>query len=347
MPAHNVPVTDPLPSRSMLLTTDSVGGRDRFDFWREVVGRLYQGMEVRPLAAVDHFSGNVTAMTAGAMRLARVRAWPTPHVGVRTRATIARDDAPYFMIGVTVAGTGTLVQDDRTAVVRAGDFAMYDSTRPCVLRIEGDLEMLTLHVPRMTMLAVLPGAAAATATVINGRQGSAALISPLLKNLSATADSAAPVVQQHCATAAVELIAASLAEITALPTGVPLRAATLARAHQHIEQNLWDPDLSPAGVARAVFVSPRYLQALFHEQQTSVARFVMKRRLDRAHHDLADPRLAHLPVGDIAARLGFRRPSHFASAFRTRFGLSPREHRNVTMANRGGSSAPHCHRSGR
>jgi AraC-like DNA-binding protein len=216
-----------------------------------------------------------------------------------------------------------------------------------VLRIEGDLEMLTLHVPRMTMLAVLPGAAAATATVINGRQGSAALISPLLKNLSATADSAASVVQQHCATAAVELIAASLAEITALPTGVPLRAATLARAHQHIEQNLWDPDLSPAGVARAVFVSPRYLQALFHEQQTSVARFVMKRRLDRAHHDLADPRLAHLPVGDIAARLGFRRPSHFASAFRTRFGLSPREHRNVTMANRGGSSAPHCHRSGR
>ncbi|MFB4274515.1 helix-turn-helix transcriptional regulator [Nonomuraea sp. MTCD27] len=84
---------------------------------------------------------------------------------------------------------------------------------------------------------------------------------------------------------------------------------------------------APAAVARAVFVSPRHLQALFHEQQTSVARYVMKRRLDRAHHDLADPRLAHLSVADIATQLGFRRPSHFAYVFRTQFGLSPREHR--------------------
>ncbi|WP_327582988.1 helix-turn-helix domain-containing protein [Nonomuraea sp. NBC_00507] len=312
---------------SVLLTTDSVDGRDRFDFWREVVCRLYLGMEVRPLATVDHFSGRVTTMTAGAVQLARVRARPTPHVGARARATIARDDAPYFLIGVTLAGTGTLVQDDRTAVVRAGDFAMYDSTRPCVLQVEGDLEMLTLHIPHMTMLAVLPGASAFTATAINGRDGSAALIYPLLKNLSATADTASPVVQRHYATAAVELIAASLAEIASLPTGAPLRAATLARAQQYIEQNLWDPDLSPAAVARAVFVSPRHLQALFHEQQTSVARYVMKRRLDRAHHDLADPRLAHLSVADIATQLGFRRPSHFAYVFRTRFGLSPREHR--------------------
>jgi AraC-like DNA-binding protein len=120
----------------------------------------------------------------------------------------------------------------------------------------------------------------------------------------------------------------------------PLRAATLARAQQHIEQNLWDPDLSPTDVARAVFVSPRHLHALFREQGTSVARYLMKRRLDHAHRDLADPRLARLSVADIAARLGFRRPSHFAHAFRTRFGLSPSEHRHS------GQPAPRAPASG-
>jgi AraC-like DNA-binding protein len=318
------------PSRRVLLSTDSVDRRDRFDLWREVVGRLYLGMDVRPLAAVEHFSGRVSTMTAGSVHVARVSARPTPHVGVRTPAAIARDGEHCFLIGMTLAGTGTLVQGDRTAVVRPGDFAMYDSTRPCVLHIEGDLEMLTLQIPWMTMVAALPGAAAATATVINGRRGSAALIRPLLEDLLATADGAAPAAQRHCAAAAVELIAASLTEIASLPAGAPLRAATLARAQQYIEQHLWDPDLSPADVARAVFVSPRHLQAIFHEQQTSVARFVMQRRLERAHHDLADPRQAHLSVADIAARLGFRRPSHFAHVFRTRFGLSPREHRHAS-----------------
>lgn len=78
-----------------------------------------------------------------------------------------------------------------------------------------------------------------------------------------------------------------------------------------------------------------YLQALFHDDGTSVARYVMKRRLDRAHHDLTDPRLAHLPIADVAARLGFKRPSHFTHVFKTRFGVNPREHRNTARHPRG------------
>jgi AraC-like DNA-binding protein len=49
--------------------------------------------------------------------------------------------------------------------------------------------------------------------------------------------------------------------------------------------------------------------------------------MDRIRRDLADPDLAHLSACAIAARRGFRNPSHFGKLFRAEFGRSPGEFR--------------------
>ena len=311
-----------------MVTTDLVDEPDRFDFWRDVVCRLSVEIEARPLGAVQGFRGSATGMTAGAVQLSRVSVEPIAHIATRTPATIARANEQYFVIGLPLSGACRLVQGERTATLLAGDFALSDTSRPYTLHIDGHLDLLLLRIPQERMRVVLPRAAAATAITVGG-QGSAALVRPLLVNLIGTAGSASPAAQRHRVAAAIELVAASLAEITSLPTDAPPRLAHLVRAKQYIEENLGDRDLSPEVIARAAFVSSRYLQGLFHDDGTSVARYVMQRRLDRAYQDLTDPRLAHVPVADVAARLGFKRPSHFAYVFRTRFGLSPRERRNT------------------
>lgn len=313
----------------IVVTTDSVDERDRFDFWREVVCRSYVEMETRPLDRVDRFSGSIAAMTAGAVQVSRVRLRNLSHLSARTPVTIARAHEHYYVIGLVLDGAGTLVQGEHTAVTRRGDFAMYDTARPYALYMDGDIDMLALRIPQALMSAVMPRAHAATGAVVDGRNGSGSLLAPLLGNLIDTAGSASPAAQRHLATAAVELVAASLAEITALPNDAPLRTASLVRAQQHIEEHLNDPDLSPEDIAHAVFVSLRSLHSIFRDQGTSVARYVMERRLDRAYQELVDPRLAHLRVAEVAARLGFKRASHFTSAFKTRFGVSPREHRGT------------------
>ncbi|WP_242624354.1 helix-turn-helix transcriptional regulator [Micromonospora kangleipakensis] len=80
-------------------------------------------------------------------------------------------------------------------------------------------------------------------------------------------------------------------------------------------------------MAEAHHLSLRSLHRLFEGSGTTVAALIRTGRLDCCYRDLADPRLRHLTVRQVAARCGFRDPAHFSRAFRAAYGLSPREHR--------------------
>ena len=74
--------------------------------------------------------------------------------------------------------------------------------------------------------------------------------------------------------------------------------------------------------------SLRSLHRLFEGTGTSVAALIRTGRLERCFRELADPRLRHLTVRQVAACCGFRDPAHFSRAFRAAYGLSPAEHRD-------------------
>jgi AraC-like DNA-binding protein len=74
-------------------------------------------------------------------------------------------------------------------------------------------------------------------------------------------------------------------------------------------------------------VSIRYLHRLFETQQTTVADWIRRRRLDRCRRDLVDPALRDLPVNAIAARWGLLNAAHFSRTFRAAYGVPPVEYR--------------------
>jgi AraC-like DNA-binding protein len=82
-----------------------------------------------------------------------------------------------------------------------------------------------------------------------------------------------------------------------------------------------DPELNPAGIARAVGISERYLHQLFRDTDQTPMRLVKARRLEQCHRDLLNPALATKPVGEIALARGYRRADQFAHDFRQRFGI--------------------------
>ncbi|HEU5023418.1 MAG TPA: AraC family transcriptional regulator [Spirillospora sp.] len=90
---------------------------------------------------------------------------------------------------------------------------------------------------------------------------------------------------------------------------------------------LGDADLTPSTIAAAHHISLRYLHRLFQQDGHTVAGWIRARRLERCHRDLADPGLAARPINAIAARWGFRSSAHFSQAFRSAYGLSPRQFR--------------------
>ena len=96
---------------------------------------------------------------------------------------------------------------------------------------------------------------------------------------------------------------------------------------------LADPDLDVDAVAADAGISPRYLRRLFAAENDHFGNYLKARRLERCHADLASPLHAQLGISEIAFRWGFNDAAHFSRSFRSRFGITPREHRRNASSN--------------
>ncbi len=95
--------------------------------------------------------------------------------------------------------------------------------------------------------------------------------------------------------------------------------------------------LSAAQVAEGVHVSPRQLERLFRRHlDTTPAAFAAAARLERARGLL---RQTHMSVTEVAVACGFASAAYFSTAYRSRFGRSPRADRDAAEPRRERSAA--------
>jgi AraC-like DNA-binding protein len=106
-------------------------------------------------------------------------------------------------------------------------------------------------------------------------------------------------------------------------TRLRTRAEILLDIQAFIETHLGDPELDPDRIARASFISTRYLHKLFESEGTSVCRWIRESRLERCRRDLLDPSLDDETILTIASRWGLPGPQHFSRLFRSAYGCSP------------------------
>ncbi len=105
--------------------------------------------------------------------------------------------------------------------------------------------------------------------------------------------------------------------------GLTPREYLLQSAIDEAERRLADRTLNAAVLAERVHVSRRTLEKLFAERGTTVARWLLERRLERSRSDLTSSRAADASVEVIAQRWGFADRTHFSRVFRDRFGVAP------------------------
>lgn len=118
----------------------------------------------------------------------------------------------------------------------------------------------------------------------------------------------------------------------------------VVRAHTHLEHRRvylqarlvidrhYGKRLTVTALARALATSPRQLQRAYERfGESTFHEDLIARRLRAAAELLAQPAI---PVADIARLVGYRQPSHFAKAFRGRYGASPARFRAELRARR-------------
>ncbi|MDQ0908860.1 AraC-like DNA-binding protein [Streptomyces canus] len=247
----------------------------------------------------------------GAVRLSAVRCPATELPGGGTGAP----GGHRYHLTLLLGGALALDQEDRSARPGPGDLVLVDGGRPFQLALTAPRNVLvTAHLP------VVPGdPAQCVARTIGGRQGLGALVSGLLTGLARDTTFYRPADERRLGVAVLELTGALLDQGRPDPAPQPL----LPRIQAYVLAHLGDGPLTPDDVAAAHHISTRYLHRLFQRQGLTVAAWIKTQRLERCRRDLADPRLAHLPVHAVAARWGFAQPADFSRAFRTAYRISP------------------------
>lgn len=99
----------------------------------------------------------------------------------------------------------------------------------------------------------------------------------------------------------------------------------IVRAKAIIARRLGDSGLSIDRIATELHISANYLAKLFRIEGTTVMRYVIEKRLERAHSLVKQFGPHRMQIQEIAYMCGFESPSHFSRMFKRHFGVSPRD----------------------
>jgi len=343
----------------LVFATGQVDPPDQLTAWRELVNRVFLPLAITPLDRQDRsgaFDASVTRRSLGGLRVWLVQA--SPMSAVRARPHIEASGGDDYLLALHVRGTAHGVQDGREVTLGPGDFTLFDSGRPYSVSFTGPgvFQHVIYQVPRASLDARgVPDAA--TARRIAAASPAGRLVSPYLRTLARPVPSvpsgpgvppgeplgepdeplgepldelSGEPLREVFVDAGLDLAVSALRAAAGYRAGPPRRSAA-RELRDYALAHLGDPGLSPEAVAQACYVSVRQVHRLFAREGLTFGGWVREQRLRRCRDDLADPRLGHLAVAEIAARWGFRSAAHFTRAFQARYGVTPTGHRALRL----------------
>jgi AraC-like DNA-binding protein len=314
------------PVLAVVLDTSASAPQRRLAIWQDIVCDTFVGLDCRS-DLQDGFWGTVAQSRIGPASCTRVDSCAQNVLRTPSRIASARED--FVLVALGNSGVNGVFQDGREAIVSAGQFVIYDTTRPYELRFNDNFSQTIVQVPRKLLQQRIGSFDALTATTFSNDRPLERLVYDFLINMCRTVDHVDPLTGTRLLDQALDLVAMAFAERMhdRPPEQSFHRSALLYRLKNYILINLRDPELSMARAAAAVGVSTRYASDLMATEQISFRNYVQAQRLEHCRRDLADPAYAGRHVSDIAFAWGFNDLAHFSRVFKQRFGASPREWR--------------------
>ncbi|MER6162494.1 helix-turn-helix domain-containing protein [Streptomyces sp. NPDC001868] len=319
-------------------STEHLSGTERFDYWEAMVFQAH----FRTTMASDHlddFLASSQALNLGDIQTF-AQSYPPMHAR-RTPAMIRQSDPELCQLWLTVRGQVGLSQSGRHVDVGEGDLVLYDSSRPCQAQTAAhdrpDVSSLIVQIPRDKLPLHSNTLDRLTLTRIQGQTGIGALFRHYLTDLMNHAPQYEECDAPRLAGITLDLLSTMLAQAARTSDLLPIETqhtVLRTRINAFIQQHLANPDLTPAAIAAGHQISVRYLHRLYQGQATTITDGIRRSRLEHIHRDLADPRLDARSISSIAARWGFPEPTSFSRAFKTLYGITPRDHRHQTQHRR-------------
>lgn len=285
-------------------------------FWQALVERAPSRFEASTL--VDGYAGD-------RLRLGVFR--HTPHV--LTEAALPREYRQAVLLILHLDGKARVEQNGRQGDIVGGDFCVVDLSRP--FRLETSrCTVQVVHLPLAALRDAVPRLDEIAATGLHGHLGPVGYLRVLFQEMFAHPAGLTEAVADRLADAIPHMLAAALESMDshdASPTR--LRQYHKRQVRQFAREHLADPALCIDMIAKGVGLSASHLFELFSDEELTLMRWVRIERLTRCQRELADPRLRHRGIAQIAQAWGFGDMTNFSRCFRDHVGTSPRRFRQM------------------
>lgn len=237
--------------------------------------------------------------------------------------SMARD---YLFACLPLSNVTRLTQAGRECFLMPGDLGLLDTRQTYTIDVPAGGDSIWVRFACSLLDCRLPRSSDLLARRIDGQSGLGLLASRFIRSVTDETERVPERSHVAIATMTADLVTEAAAKIKDGTSSFrPSSERTLERARTYIDRHLDREDLSPHHIARGVGISTRYLSQLFAIVGETPMGHVSQRRLQRCRARLERETWRPGLITEVALGCGFTNVSSFNRAFKSAFGVTPRQ----------------------
>jgi AraC-like DNA-binding protein len=310
-------------------STADLSPRERADFWSEHVSAYHCRLDYHFPRGGD-FQGGTTCQRSGSYQL--IDFWSEQVGYARTERQARQEPDEDYRLLVPLEGGLTLRQDGNESRLTPGLGGLFTLAEPFELIQEAPARGFILTLPQQEVDGRL-NRSSPLATGLDMTTGLARVVDGMVKSVYAERD--------RLSGRQFDVVCDRIAELMCMVVvsddrpDVPGHLAEVeAMVRRFVRANAADPELTGAAVARRLGWSLRQVQLALQHAGTTPRELIREERLRLVRDRLQSPRHRHLTITELAHASGFSSASALSTAFRHRYGTSPRELRAASFGER-------------
>src|SRR5580658_8541030 len=311
-----------------VIETKSFSPSRRVNAFRQAICDIYADVDVSAEDRTD-YDGVLKESRFGNVNLTECEAWPL--VVERGKSNIANSGKECHFVQLMQHGRSDIVQGEAEIAGTRGTGIFFSATNPYKIKWLTRSKALYIDLPMDLLAERYPSRRAPLFAHLDVGSGLGRVLLDFAISLADQAECLQADDRAKLGEQLIDLLSAALlaGEGRQSTREASIQSFRLNAVESYIERHLTDPNLSLATIAKNNGISLRYLHRLFRPKGTSPAHWIWSRRLHEGSNMLGSPDCAHLHITEIAFAVGFSSSSHFSSAFKEMFGISPSDARQV------------------
>ncbi len=312
-----------------LLSTDGLPAIGRAAAWGQMYATRMSHVEFTP-GDKDKFDAELKFGQLGPIKLARLS---VDRCSVeRKQSHIVHDSPRLYNFLLQAEGASTFYHCGKEAELSAGDFVLCDTGLPHYFSTSGSSVTVMVRVPGAVLRSYLPTPEQYCGQHLGRATGLTGTVAAMVHELANGGGNLGPGYEDRVARYLLEMISMSYTMgVDAVQDASAIAWQRRKDVIQFIEDNLRDPDLSPASISTGLRVSPRYLRTIFASGGEKMGAYILRRRLEECARQMASPAWSAHTLTEIAFSWGFNSAAHFTRTFNEKYGMAPREYRKLML----------------